>query len=107
MAVFQSCAAAAAVFPALHAQLSFASFVFSLVWYFFLCRILFNIIGSYREVTRRGSVNAQKIHLGLRKGPGALMCGFIGFYNKNGVGETEQNDAAAMSHAIRQPRPRP
>ncbi|MFR5865673.1 MAG: hypothetical protein ACLUFV_11290 [Acutalibacteraceae bacterium] len=29
------------------------------------------------------------------------MCGFIGFYNKNGVGETEQNDAAAMSHAIR------
>lgn len=54
MAVFQSCAAAAAVFPALHAQLSFASFVFSLVWYFFLCRILFNIIGSYREVTGAG-----------------------------------------------------
>ena len=54
LVLFQSCAAAAAVFPALHAQLSFASFVFSLVWYFFLCRILFNIIGSYREVTGAG-----------------------------------------------------
>ena len=51
MAVFMSCAA---VFPGLTAQLAFASFVFTVVWYFFICRILFNIIGSYKEVTGTG-----------------------------------------------------
>ena len=53
MAVFQSLRRRCGVFPAARAA-SFASFVFSLVWYFFLCRILFNIIGSYREVTGAG-----------------------------------------------------
>jgi len=54
MAVFMSCAAVSAVFPGLTAQLAFASFVFTVVWYFFICRILFNIIGSYKEVTGTG-----------------------------------------------------
>lgn len=54
MAVFMSCAAVLAVFPGLTAQLAFASFVFTVVWYFFICRILFNIIGSYKEVTGTG-----------------------------------------------------
>ena len=51
---FMSCAAVSAVFPGLTAQLAFASFVFTVVWYFFICRILFNIIGSYKEVTGTG-----------------------------------------------------
>lgn len=54
MAVFMSCAAVSVVFPGLTAQLAFASFVFTVVWYFFICRILFNIIGSYKEVTGAG-----------------------------------------------------
>lgn len=54
LAVYRSCAVVSAVIPTLGERLIFPSLIFTLIWFAFICRILFNIIGSYREVTGSG-----------------------------------------------------